>query len=267
MLKQKSVEASCDNGLSALALAGHLGASALCSSVASRAEVARDVAALSGDESSVTELDPIEISDDECFDEISEMPEGLHGAPMFPDNHCVLVEDAVAVETVLPEDLSHSRVVGPVSTAVVKAWPPQVVSKSGIADGRVLGTSALAEGIAASIENGSSPAAGHIPLQTNGSSAGLALSVGAELVSLVQASEAAGAGTAKRPRARWGRCSFLSCQAPLRLLVDHKEGRPFLGCSRWKSSNPTSCKFRMAFPSERRAELPLRMRSARRMDW
>ena len=68
MLKQKSVEASCDNGLSALALAGHPGASAPCSSAASRAGVARDVAALSGDEPSVTELDHIEISDDDCFD-------------------------------------------------------------------------------------------------------------------------------------------------------------------------------------------------------
>jgi len=267
MLKQKSVEASCDNGLSALALAGHLGASSLCSAVGSRVGVARDVAALSGDESSVTELDPTEISDDECFDAIFNMPEGLHGAPMFPDNHCVLVEDAVAVETVLPEGLSHSRGVGPVLTAVVTARPTQVVSKSGSVDGRIFGTSALAEATAASIENGSSQAAGPILLETNGSSAGLAWSVEAELVSLVPASEAAGAGTAKRPRTRWGRCSVLACQAPLRLLVDHKEGRPFLGCSRWKASNPTSCKFRMAFPSERRAELPLKMRSARRMDW
>jgi hypothetical protein len=72
---------------------------------------------------------------------------------------------------------------------------------------------------------------------------------------------------AKRPRTRWGRCAVASCQAPLRLLLDDVEGRPFLGCSSWKSSNPASCKFRTAFPTDRRDELPSRMRVPRRIRW
>ena len=79
--------------------------------------------------------------------------------------------------------------------------------------------------------------------------------------------DAVAAGSTKRARTRWGRCGVSSCQAPLRLLLDHVEGRPFLGCSSWKSSNPASCKFRTAFPMDRRDELPSRMRVPRRVRW
>jgi hypothetical protein len=267
MLKHKSDEASCDRGLSALALAGHLGASAPCSSCAVRAAVARNAAALSGGESSVTELDPIELSDDDCFDEVVERREGFHSALVLSDNERVLVDGPSAVVDASAQDVSCCRAVCVATTDVVKASASHVDPKGGIVDGIVFGTSALAEGIVSATYNVVSQAAGSRALQTNVSSVGLGLVVEAELVSASKLSEPVGAGTAKRPRTRWGRCGVLLCQAPLRLLVDHTEGRPFLGCSRWKSSNPASCKFRMAFPADRCEELPPRMKCVRCIDW
>ena len=71
---------------------------------------------------------------------------------------------------------------------------------------------------------------------------------------------APGAPRARTPRpTRWGRCAL--CGAPLRVVYRDAAGSgyPFLGCSAFKSNNPTTCRYTAVFPPHRLQELPPRV--------
>ena len=259
MLKQRSDEFGLDTDALALAAAGQTRARCALASAEVSAVLVRYVAVSPGGGSSVTELDTIELSDD---DDVDDMAPGSLGLQVSPE-----IKNAECVPLVLPSVLA---------TASTKdSSQMNAVSDFGCLAVPVSCTSALAESTVAVPLNvgmqeagtGPSVASGH-PFEAACASSLLDSPVFAfEVAASHPVVDAVAAGPTKRARTRWGRCGVSSCQAPLRLLLDHVEGRPFLGCSSWKSSNPASCKFRTAFPMDRREELPSRMRVLRRVRW
>ena len=69
---------------------------------------------------------------------------------------------------------------------------------------------------------------------------------------------ARGDGAAFRPT-KWGRCAMAGCHAPLVLRLSAKStgsGRPFLGCSKFRKADLSSCAFTRDVPASLEDQLP-----------
>ena len=259
MLKQKSDEFGLDRDALALAAAGQTRASSPPASAAVSAVLVRYVAASPGGASSVTELDTIELSDDDDVDDMAPGSLGLQVSPEIKNAECVPLLLPSVLATASTKDSSQMNAVSDFGCLAVPVSCTSALAESTVAVPLNVGMQEAG--------TGPSVASGH-PLEAACASSFLDSPVFAlEVAASHPDSDVVAVCPTKRARTRWGRCAVSSCQAPLRLLLDHVEGRPFLGCSSWKSSNPASCKFRTAFPMDRREELPSRMRVLRRVRW
>ena len=208
-----------------------------------------------GGASSVTEVDPIDVSDGDFFETFH-----VVAAPLAERR-----EEAVAEVVVSDDDGTEAAM----PALLHRADAMHAAPDGGLAPPESLLALALAGSGVVDPPAGSAVA----PAEVRGMSAVRVRSSASSGVLREEA--AASAATAlshpepptKLPRTRWGRCGIVACQGPLRLLVDNAQGRPFLGCSRWKASSPGSCTFSTGFPEDRRDELPLRMRTLRRVTW
>jgi hypothetical protein len=189
------------------------------------AVLVRYVAASPGGASGATDVDTIELSDDDEVDDVEPRSVGLQVSSE--------IQNAACVPLVLSSALA--------STSTKESSQMTAVSDFGCLAVTVPCTSALAETTVAVTQNVGMQEAGTGPSVVSGHSLEEACArrsldtpvLASEAATTHQDSDAAAVCPAKRARTRWGRCAVSSCQAPLRLLLDHVEGRPFLGCSSW----------------------------------
>ena len=55
---------------------------------------------------------------------------------------------------------------------------------------------------------------------------------------------------------KWGRCGDMRCRAPLTVRVNRDTGNPFLGCTKFRPKDPSSCRFVAAVPPHFESMLP-----------
>ena len=263
MQKQRSDEGAVPRLARTLALAGLPGAAAPTTPGRGAATSAAMADASPGATSSVTEVDPIDVSDGDFFETFH-----VVDAPVTERN-----KDAAAAVVVIDDDCSVTPMAahmgrldgvpavfdtGHATSPTAEEAPPVTLQTPALAGSSDVVSSSASAAAAADVATVAA-----VAIRSSGASVLVHEDVAADAAAALLPAEP----PAKLPRTRWGRCGLRACQAPLRLLVDNAQGRPFLGCSRWKASSPGSCTFSTGFPEDRRDELPLRMRSLRRITW